>query len=142
MILIEKMLFLKTLPLFKYTPDEVLLTVASIVEEEVVEPETVIIEKGSFGTTMYMIVEGKVKVHDNDHFLKQLGEREVFGELSALSPEKRNASVTALEETFLFKLKHNALHDLMQVQTGLAIGIIEVLCQRVRTIVSETSKKS
>lgn len=140
MITLEKMLFLKTMPLFKYTQEEVLLAVATILEQESVKKGEKIIEKDSLGTSMYMIVKGKVKVHDGEVELNRLGEREVFGELAALSPEKRIASVTALEETTLFKISHTALYELMEVQVGLARGIIEVLCQRVRSVVQKGAK--
>jgi CRP/FNR family transcriptional regulator, cyclic AMP receptor protein len=130
----EKMLFLKSMPLFKYIKDDVLIGVASVLEEQIASPGEVIIQKGDLGTIMYMIVTGTVKVHDGDRMLKKLGDHDVFGELSALSPEKRIASVTALEEVFLLKINDVLLYDLMQMQTGLAKGIIEFLCQRVRSI--------
>lgn len=136
----EKMLFLKAMPLFKYVNDEVLIDVASVLEEQIVKPGEQIIEKGGIGTTMYMIVAGKVKVHDGDCLLKELGDHEVFGELAALSPAKRIASVTALEETFLLKINNSAFFDLMEMQVDLAKGIIHVLCQRTRSIVSDLTR--
>lgn len=130
----EKMLFLKSMPLFKYVKDDVLLDVAAVLDEISVKEGEVIINKGDLGTKMFMIVEGKVKVHDGDHVLKTLSDHDVFGELASLSPEKRIASITATEETFLLKISSSALYELMEMQPGLAKGIIQALCQRVRTI--------
>ncbi len=136
----EKMLFLKSMPLFKYVKDEILVSIASILEEQLVKPGELIIQKGALGTEMFMIVEGKVKVHDEERLLKELGPHEVFGELAALSPEKRIASVTALDETFLLKINSMALYDLMEMQIELAKGIIQVLCQRTRSIAGDLNK--
>jgi len=136
----EKMLFLKSMPLFKYVKDEILVSIASILEEQLVKPGELIIQKGALGTEMFMIVEGKVKVHDEGRLLKELGPHEVFGELAALSPEKRIASVTALDETFLLKINSMALYDLMEMQIELAKGIIQVLCQRTRSIAGDLNK--
>lgn len=136
----EKMLFLKSMPLFKYVKDEILISIASAVEGQLVKPGELIIQKGVLGTVMYMVVEGKVKVHDGEKVLKQLGSHEVFGELAALSPEKRIASVTALEETFLLKIDSETLYDLMEIQIELVKGLIQALCQRTRSIASDLSK--
>lgn len=136
----EKMLFLKSMPLFKYVKEEILVSIASILEEELVKPRDLIIQKGALGTIMFMIVEGKVKVHDEDRILKELGPHEVFGELAALSPEKRIASVTALEETFLLKIDSTSLYDLMEMNIELAKGIIHVLCQRTRSIADDLTR--
>lgn len=136
----EKMLFLKSMPLFKYVKDDVLLGVASVLEEQTVKEEESFIQKGEFGTIMYMIVTGRVKVHDGEEFIKELGDHEVVGELAALSPEKRIASVTALEETLLLKISSSTIYDLMEMQPELAKGIILVLCQRVRSIADDLGK--
>ena len=136
----EKMLFLKSMHLFKYVKDEVLIDVASAVEEQLAKPGELIIQKGDLGTTMYMVVTGKVKVHDGDSILKEMGDHEVFGELAALSPEKRIASVTAIEETFLLKIGSTVIYDLMEMQIDLAKGIIQVLCQRTRSIARDLTQ--
>lgn len=133
----EKMLFLKSLSLFQYVKDEVLVSIAGAVEEMTFQPGELIIQKGGLGNTMFMIVDGKVKVHDNDHLLKEMGPHEVFGELAALSPEKRIASVTAIEETVVLKISSTTLYDLMEIQIELAKGIIQVLCQRSRSIAND-----
>lgn len=136
----EKMLFLKSMPLFKYVKDEVLIGVASVLEEQLVKPGEVIILKGDIGTTMYMIVTGKVKVHDEAHVFKEIGDHQVFGELAALSPEKRIATVTAIEETFLLKISNSVIYDLMEMEIDLAKGIIHVLCQRTRAIAGDLTR--
>lgn len=136
----EKMLFLKSMPLFKYVKEDVLIDVASVLEEQLAGSGEVIIHKGDLGTTMYMIVTGKVQVHDEARRLKELGDHEVFGELAALSPERRIASVTAIEETFLLKISSAVIYDLMEIQIDLAKGIIQVLCSRARSMASDLTR--
>ena len=64
--------------------------------------------------------------------LAKLTEREVFGELAALDPEPRVASVTALEDTDLFRINQDALYELMAEHIEVARGIIHILCSRLR----------
>lgn len=134
MITLEKVLVLKTVALFKYTPEEILLIVAEAMKEELVEAGQLIIKKGDFGDVMYIIAEGSVKVHDGELVFATLGKREVFGELAALSPEKRIASITAQEDSLLLSIDSELLYDLMDMHSGLAKGIIQMLCHRARLI--------
>ncbi len=131
------MLFLKSLALFKFVKDDVLLGLSPLLGEQVVKGGEAIIKKGELGTTMYLVVTGRVKIHDGELVLKEMGDHEVFGELSALSPEIRTASVTALEESLLLKITHRVLEDLMEIEPGLSKGIIHVLCQRARSIATD-----
>jgi CRP-like cAMP-binding protein len=130
----EKMLFLKSMPLFKFIKDDVLMGLAPLLEEQVANSGELIIQKGDLGTTMYLIVTGKVKVHDGERLIKELGTHDVFGELAALCPEIRIASISTLEESCFLKVPHSVLDDLMEMEPSLAKGFIQVLCQRVRSI--------
>jgi CRP/FNR family cyclic AMP-dependent transcriptional regulator len=129
---IEKVLVLKTVSIFSETPDEVLADVASIVEELEVKAGTTIIKVGELGTSMYVIVSGRVRVHLGEHALDELGSRDVFGELALLDAEPRSASVTAIEDTHLFCLGQTPFYELMADRFEVARGIIRVLAARLR----------
>lgn len=130
----EKVIFLKSVSLFQYVKDETLLQLAASLEEQRVATGEVIIEKGSLGVEMYMIVFGKVNVCNQSRVLKQLGNFEVFGELTALSPEKRTADVIAAEETLLLKIEYDMLYSLMALEPALSKGIILMLCDKLRSL--------
>ena len=132
MITLEKMLFLKSIPLFKYTKDDVLLSLASVISEKIIEKGQIITNKGDFGDIMYLIVIGKVLLYDENLIIAELGERDIFGELAALVPDKRIASTKAIEETFLLTLDHSLLYNLMEMNIGLVKGIMQNLCSRIR----------
>ena len=132
LLTIEKVLILRSVSIFSDIPDESLAGIASIVKEvELNEAET-IFKKGDIGTSMFIIVEGAVKVHDGDKVISILKDRDVFGELAALDPEPRNASITAVRDTRLFELEQDALYELMTEYSEVARGIIQVLCRRIR----------
>jgi AAA family ATP:ADP antiporter len=134
---IEKVIILKAVSIFAGTPDEILAEVASLLEEvELREGET-IFEKGDAGDCMYIIVDGKVRVHDGGRTLNYLGEGDVFGEMAVLDPEPRLASVTAVEDTRLFRLDQGAFYELMDDRIEVARGIIHVLSQHLRARVRD-----
>ncbi len=134
MITLEKIVFLKSMPLFKLVKEESLFALACILEHEIIEPGELIIQKGDLGNTMYMIVDGKVKVHDESRVIKELETKEIFGELAALFPEKRIASVSAMQRTILLKIESTPLYELMDGDIELTKGIVQILCQRIRSL--------
>ncbi len=134
---IEKIMVLKSLDIFSETPEEDLVEIASVLKEVEVKSDEKIIEKGELGTSMYIIVQGQVLVHDGDIDLAILGEREVFGEMAALDPEPRSADVTAVMDTDLLELSGSHLHNLIVERGQVAWGILKVLCRRLRKTLRE-----
>src|SRR6185436_4666732 len=82
---------------------------------------------------LYIIAAGQVRVHDGERTLNILHSGEVFGEMAALDPEVRSASVTAVTDTRLFRLEREPLYQVMAQRIEVTQGIIHVLSQRLRT---------
>src|SRR5262249_53818979 len=66
MLTLEKAIALKAAVMFAEAPEEVLADIAAIVEEVEVAAGETVIAKGEAGDSMYLIVEGQVRVHDGD----------------------------------------------------------------------------
>lgn len=141
LLTIERVIILKSVNIFSEVPEEDLVEVASIVEEVEVKAGEDIIVKGDIGTSMYIIVSGRARVHDDGKELAVLNERTVFGELAALDPEPRSATITAIEDCHLFKLEEGPLYDLMAEHVEVVRGIIRVLCRRMRSMLRQQQSK-
>lgn len=129
LLTIERVLLLKGTGFFATTGDAQLAAVAGILEEEEYPAGTKIIGKGDAGTAMYILANGSARVHDGEVEIATLHAGNVFGELSALDPEPRMASITALEDVRLLRLEHEALFDLMGDHLAVAHGIIKYLVE-------------
>jgi len=132
MLTIEKVIILKSVNIFANSSEEVLAEVAALLEGIEVKAGETIFHKGDPGNSMYIIIQGRVRVYDGDKTINVLGERDIFGELALLDPEPRSASVTAVEETSLFRLDRDAFYELMASDIEVVRGIVHVLCQRLR----------
>ena len=132
LLTIEKVIVLKTVSIFSDIPERELVEVASVMEETRVEASQPVFEKGDTGNSLYVIVEGSVHIHDGDRSIAIIGPGEVFGELAALDPEPRMASVTAVEPSLLLRMGHAELGELMTEHPEVAFGIIHVLVRRLR----------
>ena len=90
--------------------DAVIRKVAEIVEPASLKAGETLFNKGDVGNAMYIITQGRVRVHDSDLTLTHLGASSVFGEMAALAErEVRSASITADLDTSLLRLRREAL---------------------------------
>lgn len=138
MLLIEKVLILRSSEIFQNTPESDLVELASILEEIYLDANTSLFNKGDIGNCMYFIFSGSIKIHDGQHTLAVLGENEIVGELSVLDAESRSASATTTEESILLKLEQEAFYEIMMNNADILRGILTTLCKRIRV----SNKKS
>lgn len=132
MLNIEKVMILRSVPIFSGVPNQFLADIADVLGEQEVEPGETVIREGEKGDRLYVIVNGSFEVSRKGRALTRLGPREVFGELAVLDPEPRAATVTAATEGLLFSLDHEHLDDLMAGSMEIAHGFIRMLCRRIR----------
>ena len=137
--ILEKVIILKTVPLFSSMSDNVLAQIAVALRQEHVPIGETLFEKGDIGNSMYIIVSGEVKAHDKGVIYNLLNERDVFGEMAALDPAPRSASITATRDTLLLRLERSALHEIMDTHYEVGQAIIEVLSRRLRERVTDVS---
>lgn len=136
----KKVSILKTAGIFAGTPDEVLVEVAALFEPVELKAGQTIIEKGELGRTMFVIVEGQVRVHDDGQTVNRLQARDVFGELALLDPQPRAASVTAVVDTSLLRLDQEPFYDLMADRIDVTRGIVRVLSGKLRTALRDLNE--
>jgi CRP/FNR family cyclic AMP-dependent transcriptional regulator len=132
---IEKVLILKKVELFSHLSENQLIEVAgSIKEIEAIQGEQ-FITKGEEGDCLYIVVDGKVRLHDGDKEIQVLDKYQIVGEMAVLDSAPRWASATALEDTLLFKLDGEALYELMEENVDIVKAVIKNLCTRIRKTV-------
>ena len=129
---VEKVLFLKSIDLFSQIPGEDLAQVALIATEEQRENGEDIFIEGDVGDALYLVLDGKVRVHKQDRVIAELGERECFGEMAILDTAPRSATVTAISDTNLLKISREDFQEIMHEKPEIASGIIKVLTRRLR----------
>jgi CRP-like cAMP-binding protein len=129
---IERVVALHRVGLFADVPGRTLAALAQRAGELELEAGTVVIEEGAVEDHLYAIVDGRVRVHRGDETLAILGPGATVGELAALVPEPRAASVTALEPTTLLRIDKPLLDELLADRPALATGVIAALVAMVR----------
>ena len=129
---VEKVILLKATEFFSTIEDDILAEVATTLVEQTAAPGERIIEQGESGSNLFLIVSGRLRVHNGTTVIARVGPGQVVGDLSALVPDVRAASVTAEEETSLLRMDHSTLMDLIEEHTEVGYGIIRFLVRRFR----------
>ena len=103
-------------------------------------PGELLIEEGAVEAHLYAVVQGRVRVHRGEQTLVELGAGTTVGELAALVPQPRTASVTALEPTLVLRLDKAVLDDLLGDWPELAHGVIAALVARLGAIAEHAAQ--
>jgi CRP-like cAMP-binding protein len=95
-----------------------------------------IVVENTLGEALFLILSGQVAVHRGGQTFATLGPGDFFGEMSLVEPAPRSASVTSMQATFVFRLPHDALRDLIATDANAAsvllVQIVKTLSDRLR----------
>lgn len=136
----EKKLILRNTKLFATATEAILAQVGEVLETVTLKAGETLFEKGDWGTSMYIVVEGQVRAHDGELIFNYLNKGDIFGEMAALDSGIRSTSITAEVNTTLFRLDQKPLYQLMSRQIEVVREIIHVLCQHLRDRVQDMAQ--
>ncbi|AFY65620.1 Crp/Fnr family transcriptional regulator [Geitlerinema sp. PCC 7407] len=131
---VDRLLFVRKVPLFQELRDDFLIRLASVMDEISFDTGHTIFTEGEEGRSLYIVVSGRVRVHIADRELAQLSEGTPFGEMALFDAEPRSASITTLEPCECLVLTQQQLYDAIYETPGIAINIIKILSRRVREL--------
>ncbi len=134
MIVVEKMLFLRYVPLFSNMATSELTQVASVAREVTFPAGHRIIQQGDHGDHMYLIVDGEVIIQRGESLVKTLGPRDFFGEMSIIDGEARSASAIAQTDCHCLRIDKDDFQGLLSTYNSAAISVVRALNQRLRDV--------
>jgi CRP/FNR family cyclic AMP-dependent transcriptional regulator len=140
--LVERVAALHRVELFAGIPGRVLAAVAEGALEERFPKGATLMAEGAVEAHLYAIVEGRVRVHRGERTLVELGPGSSVGELAALLPGPRTASVTAIAPTLVLRVDEGVLDELLVDWPELAHGVISELVSRLRATSEFTASSS
>lgn len=136
---------LKNVVLFRDLTDEQLQRVASACKEVHFKTGKTIIEENSVGDSMYIILDGAVKVHKQDFYggkevITTLHEGDHFGELSLFDSAPRSAAVTTIKDTHLLELNEPSVQSIFDQDSHLAQKIYRAVISELANRLRETNE--
>jgi CRP/FNR family transcriptional regulator, cyclic AMP receptor protein len=131
---VDRLLFVRGVPIFKELRDDFLVRLASIMDELSFPAKHTIFTQGQEGRSLYILVSGHVRVHIGDRDLAKLEKGACFGEMSLFDAEPRSASVTTLAPCECLILTQQQLYEAIEETPGIALNIIRLLSRRIREL--------
>ncbi|MDA0266797.1 MAG: Crp/Fnr family transcriptional regulator [Cyanobacteria bacterium] len=138
---VDRLLFVRGVPIFKELRDDFLVRLASIMDELSFPSSHTIFTEGQEGRALYIVVSGQVSVHLRGQELAQLDTGTCFGEMSLFDAEPRSASVTTLDSCDCLMLTQQQLYEAIDETPGIAVNIIRLLSRRIRELNNELNDK-
>ena len=111
---------------------EDLAEIASHMESLYLDPDEVVIRQGDIGDELYILVSGAVRVEIDGVDKGAMPEGAVFGDLAALDPEPRAATIITTEPSHALVLSNEHLMGLFESNVEIAAGVISTLVRRLR----------
>jgi CRP-like cAMP-binding protein len=129
--LVERVIFLRKVPLFAALPPQDLQPIAAAAEEQVFSDGEMLAARGEPGDTMYVIVDGEVQVLGADEQeLAVRGPGEFIGEMAVISSQPRAASLLAKSDVRVLELHKPAFEAILRERPETALAMLRVLCER------------
>jgi len=123
---------LKNVRIFYHIPPEVIGLLAKKMTVSDFSPGQPVFIKGEIGDHIYVIVSGKVKLHEQEMVIAEMSQGDFFGEFSLLDNEPRSLSVTCTEPSKLAALHRNDFYKVLKEHPDTIKDIIEALIKRIK----------
>ncbi len=140
LIVIEKMIALRAVPIFSHLAPEELAELARASREAVYAAGEALCIQGEQGHEVFIILAGRVNViriddDGSERIVNREGAGGMIGEMAVLDPAPRAATVLAQEEGVrVLRLDGEAFRDALADDPAIASGVIRTLAQRLRAV--------
>ncbi|MCE5249188.1 Crp/Fnr family transcriptional regulator [bacterium] len=128
---------LQQIPLFSSLKDDELEAIKHVIINKTFPKEKIILLEAEEGDTLFIIINGKVKVttfteNGKEVIFSILGEGDFFGEMSLLDGKPRSASVISMEDSELQLIRRCDFYRLLENHPHIALKLLEELASRLR----------
>jgi len=135
--LMERILFLKRVPLFANLPPAEVKQVAAIADEHLFGDGEIIAEQNEAGDELYVIISGQVRVSVNaedqqDVELALRGVGEYVGEMAVISRKPRMARLVAVGDVRALCIGQRQFEGMLRERPETSLAVMRELCERLR----------
>jgi len=135
----DKIMLLKGIDIFESLSVSELAAIASVAEVADTPAGQVIIEEGTFGETMYLIIQGEVSVikelgKANEIEIDRIKPGEYCGEMALFEDVERSASIRTEMKCNFMVLNKQEFREIVREYPQIALEICKVLSGRIRKL--------
>ena len=136
MDLIDKVFLLQKIDLLQDARGAHLALLASIAEDVDADERTVLVRQGEPTDALYVVIEGRVSLHSVDGQRLEAQSGRAFGTWALIDEAPSLVTATVAEPARLLRITRSDFHDLLADHSELALGLLQGLARRVRSLVA------
>ena len=134
---------LKGMPIFRYLSYRELVRLMNITQVRRYEDGEVIIEEGSDGEELFILLEGKAKLSKGDAYITTLEQGDHFGEMALVDSAPRSATIAAEDSARLMIITRTDFYEIIRNESKLSVKLlwsfVQVLTDRLRKTTAQLS---
>jgi len=130
MPVIERVLFLRRVPLFDELAPADLGAIAEVAQERSFADGVLLASEGELGDELLIIASGTVRVEAGGSEIARRGRGEVVGEMSLITRRPRMASLVADGDVRAIRIGRREFESMIHDRPDIGIGVMRVLAQR------------
>ena len=132
--IVDKVLLLQNVDFFSHVSTEELALIGSIATEEDQLKSTIIFRKDDPPDAMYVVVKGRIRLHEDGEEILLVGEKEAFGTWALFDDEPRLMTATAIEDLTLLKIDQDDFYDLLADHIEITQSIFKALVDKIKQL--------
>ena len=141
MTTIEKVIALQDVDIFSQVSTEELAYLAAIATEHRYTAGAVIYNEKDAADSMYLVVDGRVRLHKEELDITESGPGQAFGTWALFDEEPRVSAATALDEVMVLRLDKDDFIDLLADNVEITQGVLKALVSRVRGLIGRVGRE-
>jgi hypothetical protein len=134
MSVVEKVVALQDVEVFRGTPPEQLALIASVASEETFAAGVELCRQGDPPGDMYVLLGGRVDVEKDGASLGQLGKGDALGTWALFEDEPWQVTASAVEASPVLRIDRAGFEDALSENPEIARGLIRQLIRRLREL--------
>ncbi|HEY3352781.1 MAG TPA: Stp1/IreP family PP2C-type Ser/Thr phosphatase [Polyangia bacterium] len=141
--LARKVEVVKGMPIFRHLNYKEVMRILNITEVRDYQPGELLLQEGTPGSELFIILSGKVRLHKQGAFIVELTRGQHLGEMALVDSGPRSASATAEERTRALIVRRpdflNIIRKEAPLATKLLWSFVQVLNERLRKTTADLS---
>lgn len=129
---IEKLITLKSIPMFGELDLFTLQQIQKISVYKKIPAGQTIITEGEEGTSLYIVIGGRVGVYRGEKRINEISAGGLLGEMAIIEKQRRSATVKTLAETSFLIIEGEDFMRLLERNSSISGSVIRTLAGRIR----------
>jgi CRP/FNR family transcriptional regulator, cyclic AMP receptor protein len=139
---VEKVMALQGVDSFSEVPTEELSYLAMVADEVEIQPGETIYGESDVSDAMYLVLEGRVRLHRGSMDVSVASDSEAFGTWALFDDEPRLTSATTTAHSRLLRIRKEAFIDLLADHVQITQGVLKGMVRRLRGLVGRMNTET